>query len=56
MVTGPADHPVEAEADLAYQGAPSPITSEDARQFIDSVGPPMTEVEFEEATNLYFQR
>jgi nitrite reductase (NO-forming)/hydroxylamine reductase len=56
LVTGPADHPVEAEADLAYQGAPSPITSEDARQFIDSVGPPMTEVEFEEATNLYFQR
>jgi nitrite reductase (NO-forming)/hydroxylamine reductase len=56
MVTGPSDHPVPAEEELAYRGAPSPITADDARQFIDSEGPGMTQVEFDTATNLYFQR
>jgi nitrite reductase (NO-forming)/hydroxylamine reductase len=56
MVTGPADHPVPAEEELAYRGAPSPITAEDARQFIDSDGPKMTQAEFDTATNLYFER
>ncbi len=56
MVTGPADHPVPSEEDLAYRGAPSPITVEDARQFIDSEGPNMTHAEFDVATGLYFER
>ena len=53
-VTGPADHPVTTEGEMAYQGAPSPI--EGARGFIDSEGPNMTQAEFDSATKVYFQR
>ncbi len=56
MVTGPAEHPVPAEEELAYRGAPSPIGADVARSFIDSEGPPMTLAEFELATQLYFER
>ena len=55
-VTGPSDHPVASGAVMTYQGAPSTITAEDARMFIDSEGPKMTQTEFNEATELYFQR
>jgi nitrite reductase (NO-forming)/hydroxylamine reductase len=55
-VTGPADHPVASGAQMAYQGAPSTITSADTRNFIDSVGPGITQEEFDEATEVFFQR
>jgi nitrite reductase (NO-forming)/hydroxylamine reductase len=54
MVTGPADHPVTTEGEMAYQGAPSAI--EGARGFIDSEGPGMTQAEFDIATQVYFER
>jgi len=53
-VSGPADHPVSSGAEMAYQGAPSPI--EGATGFIDSEGPPMTQVEFDGSTQIYFER
>lgn len=52
-VTGPSDHPVGSE-EMAYRGAPSAIG--DAKGFIDSDGPPMTQVEFDGATQTYFER
>jgi len=55
-VSGPADHPVSSTSEMAYRGAPSPITSEETRKFIDSEGPPMTEAEFNTATEIFFQR
>jgi len=55
-VSGPSDHPVTSETEMAYRGAPSPITSEETRKFIDSEGPPMTEAEFNVATEIFFQR
>ncbi len=56
QVTGPGEHPVSSPSEMAYRGAPSPITSGETRKFIDSEGPPMTEAEFSEATNIFFQR
>ncbi len=53
---GPADHPVSGSEQIAYQGAPSTITSADTSGFIDSEGPPMTQAEFDQATEVYFQR
>ncbi|MBT8064195.1 MAG: c-type cytochrome [Gammaproteobacteria bacterium] len=53
-VTGPADHPVTSEEELAYRGAPSAV--EGAKGFIDSEGPKMTQVEFDSATQVYFER
>ena len=55
-VSGAADHPVSSSEEMAYQGAPSTITGEEARKFIDSEGPAMTQVEFDMATEVYFQR
>ncbi len=55
-VTGPADHPVQTEGEMAYRGAPSPLTADVTRQFVDSEGPDMVLAEFDIATNLYFQR
>jgi nitrite reductase (NO-forming)/hydroxylamine reductase len=54
MVTGPSDHPVATEGEMAYQGAPSAI--EGASGFIDSEGPGMTQAEFDIATQVYFER
>jgi nitrite reductase (NO-forming)/hydroxylamine reductase len=54
VVTGPADHPVSSPGEMAYQGAPSAVG--EARGFIDSEGPPMTQVEFDSATQIYFER
>jgi nitrite reductase (NO-forming)/hydroxylamine reductase len=54
MVTGPADHPVSTEEEMAYRGAPSAI--EGAKGIIDSEGPGMTHPEFDMATQVYFER
>ncbi len=56
VVTGPSDHPVSGSEELAYQGTPSAISASDTTSFIDSEGPPMTQVEFDLATEVYFQR
>jgi len=55
-VTGPADHPVSAGAEMAYKAAPSAISAEDTKGFIDSEGPKMTQTEFDAATEIFFQR
>ncbi len=55
-VTGPADHPVSAGAEMAYSGAPSAISGKDTRKFIDSEGPGITQAEFDTATEIFFQR
>jgi nitrite reductase (NO-forming)/hydroxylamine reductase len=56
MVTGPADHPVQTEGEMAYQGAPSAIEMDPGSMFIDSEGPNITQGEFDVATKLYFER
>jgi nitrite reductase (NO-forming)/hydroxylamine reductase len=56
LVTGPADHPVTAEAEMAYKGAPSAITGEGATMYIDTEGPDMTQAEFDIATQVFFER
>ncbi len=55
-VTAPSDHPGAGSGQMAYQGAPSAITAEEAKKFIDSEGPGITQVEFDEATTIFFQR
>jgi nitrite reductase (NO-forming)/hydroxylamine reductase len=55
-VTGPADHPVASGSQMSYQGAPSAISADDTRRFIDSEGPAITQTEFDEATEIFFQR
>jgi nitrite reductase (NO-forming)/hydroxylamine reductase len=55
-VSGPADHPVEGSSTMAYKGTPSAIAGADTKRFIDSEGPPMSQEEFDMATELYFQR
>ena len=55
-VTGPSDHPAPSSEDMAYRGAPSPISPDTAGGFIDSEGPNMTQEEFDHATEIYFQR
>jgi len=56
LVTAPGAHPVPAEEELAYRGAPSAITGEGATMLIDSEGPSMTQAEFDIATQTYFER
>jgi nitrite reductase (NO-forming)/hydroxylamine reductase len=56
MVTGPSDHPVSSSEEMAYRGAPSSIDPSEARQFIDSEGPGITQEEFDHATEIFFQR
>jgi len=56
QVSGPAEHPVASPSEMAYRGAPSTITAEGAKKFIDSEGPPMTQAEFDQATTIFFQR
>ncbi|MBT8061859.1 MAG: c-type cytochrome, partial [Gammaproteobacteria bacterium] len=56
VVTGPADHPVQTEGEMAYRGAPSAIEMDKASMFIDSEGPNITQEEFDTATKLYFER
>jgi nitrite reductase (NO-forming)/hydroxylamine reductase len=56
LVSGPADHPVQTEGEMAYRGAPSAIEMEAGSMFIDSEGPNITQAEFDTATKLYFER
>lgn len=56
QVTGPSDHPVAASPVMTYQGAPSTISAADTRTFIDSVGPNITQAEYDHATEIFFQR
>jgi len=54
-VGGP--HPGAApEAEMAYQGAPSPLAGETSNVMVSTEGPPMTAEEFSHATQLYFER
>jgi len=56
LVTGPADHPVTSEGEMAYRSAPSAITGEGATMYIDSEGPELTQAEFDIATKVFFER
>jgi len=49
-------HPLPAEEQLAYQGAPSGIDAGAAANMIASSGPPMSVAEFDQSKELYFQR
>lgn len=55
-IKGPSDHPVADSEQIAYSGSPTAMTGEMAKKFIDSEGPQMTMAEFDEATEVYFQR
>jgi nitrite reductase (NO-forming)/hydroxylamine reductase len=49
-------HPGATEGELTYQGAPSAIPAEEARQLMSAGGPVLSEAEFGVATQLYFER
>ncbi|HET6565408.1 MAG TPA: cytochrome D1 domain-containing protein [Xanthomonadales bacterium] len=55
-VSGPSDHPVSTSGEMAYSGAPTAMTGELTKKFIDSEGPQMTQAEFDSTTEIYFQR
>jgi nitrite reductase (NO-forming)/hydroxylamine reductase len=49
-------HPGATEGELTYQGAPSAIPADEARQLMAAGGPVLSEAEFGTATKLYFER
>ena len=49
-------HQGATEGEMKYQGAPSAITGEGARQLTAAGGPVLSEAEFGRATQLYFER
>ncbi len=49
-------HQGATEGELKYQGAPSAISPDDARQIMAAGGPVLSEAEFGTATQLYFER
>ncbi len=49
-------HPGATEGELTYQGAPSAIPADEARQLMAAGGPVLSEAEFGTATQLYFER
>ncbi|NCF51908.1 c-type cytochrome [Gammaproteobacteria bacterium] len=49
-------HPGATEGELKYQGTPSAIPAEQARQLMSAGGPVLSEAEFSTATQLYFER
>jgi len=55
-VSGPAEHPVEGEPVLAYQGTPSGVPAASASGFVDSEGPPLTHEEWDHSKQIYFER
>ncbi len=55
-VAAAADHPVPGEGVMAYKGTPSAIAAEEAKGFIDSEGPKITQAEFDSSKQLYFER
>ena len=46
----------ESETETAYEGAPSGINPDDAKGFIDSEGPKMTQAEFDNSKKIFFER
>ena len=49
-------HVGATEGELKYEGAPVAMSPEGARQVMDVKGPVLSEVEFDTATRLYFER
>ncbi len=49
-------HPGATEGELTYQGAPSAIPADEARQLMAAGGPVLSAAEFGTATQLYFER
>jgi nitrite reductase (NO-forming)/hydroxylamine reductase len=49
-------HPGTSQADAAYQGAPSSLAAADVSMHRTAGAPDMTEAEFTEATDIFFQR
>ena len=49
-------HPSTESTEGRYKGAPSAVTGSGAVQQVDPAGPTLTEVEFQRATEIYFQR
>ncbi|MFO1393662.1 MAG: cytochrome D1 domain-containing protein [Steroidobacteraceae bacterium] len=51
----PTQHP-NVQAELKYQGAPSPVGAAGAEVLVKPGAPPMTEAEFTQARQIYFER
>lgn len=49
-------HTGTTDAEMRYQGAPSVISPEETRQVMGAEGPVLTEVEYQAATQTYFER
>lgn len=49
-------HPDTTEAEMSYQGAPLAMTDAKGGRSSDAGAPAMTETEFEESTDIFFQR
>jgi nitrite reductase (NO-forming)/hydroxylamine reductase len=49
-------HPGATEGEMKYQGSPSAIPADEARQLMSAGGPILSEAEFSVATQLYFER
>ena len=49
-------HPGQAEAEMAYSGAPSPLADETSTTMVSTEGPNMSVEEFSHATRVYFER
>ncbi|MGI9302721.1 MAG: cytochrome D1 domain-containing protein [Gammaproteobacteria bacterium] len=54
--TSQARHPVPSEEQHAYEGTPSAITGEEAKNLIESSGPRMTTSEFDDSKKIFFER
>jgi nitrite reductase (NO-forming)/hydroxylamine reductase len=49
-------HTGATEGELRYRGAPSPIPADETRQMMTAEGPVLSEAEYSDATQLYFER
>ena len=49
-------HTGTTEGEMRYQGGASAITPGDTRQMLSAEGPPLTEAEYQTATQVYFER
>jgi len=56
IAAGEVKHPGGGEEQMAYQGTPSPVGDTETENLIESKGPPMTEAEFDQAKQIFFQR
>ena len=50
------EHKDLPQAEVNYQGAPSPLANEPMHQSVNPKAPPMTEAEFTKARQIYFER